>query len=383
MQQVIAFIITILGLTTFSFLKGAPKEEAVSQPQETVSRSSVSVNNQTYLKSAPKLPESKSTISVNTSIISGPEEGEVINETNKVTFKSEAEVFPKETEGRILFETKAEGLDDSWKETSFKERTITFPSGPKEYTFLVRAKIKDSIDSTPAKRTLKINVSPYFDKVKIADVNLQTSSRPSLITLNIYLGKEEKINITGWSVKSMKGSFVIPLGTEKYYSDYTPVPTDNIIIKNGDKVYLSSASNPLGKGMNFRPNKCLGYFITNNRNFSVSFSKNCPGPEKEEISHLDPCCQEFILNLGRCEIPNYSSNSRISPDSECVAYLNENLNYNGCYRKYSQDEDFIGKDWHIYMDFELLATNKCDTLYLLDQNGLFIDKYPYVRDVCK
>ena len=254
-------------------------------------------------KEEPVVPK----VSINTYITSGPREGEIINETNKVVFEFGSKVSPAEIEGRITYETKVEEFDENWKKTSSEERTINLPPGPKKYTFLVRAKINNVIDRTPAKRTFTINTSPYFSKVKISRAQPKSSSRPSLITLSIQLGREEEINITGWNIKGKKGSFVIPGGIEKYNPYYNPVPSESIFAKRSDTIYLSGASNPLGKGINFRPNKCLGY-LTIHRDFPISLSKNCPRPEKEEISHLEICCQEFIQDLGRCKIPDYSQN---------------------------------------------------------------------------
>jgi|GEM_PF-600001 len=410
MQPIAVFIILALIVGGFFYFGQLPKQEEIPQVQETPSQvqENIPPKTQTFLgavgsalkpatkptsepapkpetepapESAKKSTEAESTISVNTYIISGPEEGEVIDETNKVTFEFKAKVSPKETEGKITFETKIKELDEDWKKTSSQKRTINLPSGPKEYTFWVRAKIKDVIDQTPAKRTFKINTSPYFDKVKISSVRAETSSRSSLITLTTSLQEGEKINITGWRIRGREGSFMIPEGIEKYSPYYNPVPSKSIFIERGDIIYLSGGSNPLGRGRNFQINKCFGY-LANYRDFPIPITKNCPKPTREEISHLNPCCQEFILRLGRCKIPEYSSNFRISRDSECVAYLNKNLNYGGCYRKYSKDEDFLGKNWHIYMNRDFIGKS-LDTLYLRDQNGLLVDKYSYGCLICE
>jgi len=389
MQSIAVFIIIGIALLGYVYLgqfSEQAKELPSEQSQETLiqTQTGAPAKTQTFLgpvKSATEPPASKSTISVNTYIVSGPEEGKIIDETNRVTFEFKAAVLPEETEGRITFETKVEGLDTDWQETSYNQRTIDLPAGPKEYAFWVRAKINNVIDQTPAGRTFKVNTSPYFGKVKISSARSQASSYPSLITLSTSLG-EEKINITGWRIRGKKGSFTIPGGIVKYNPYYNPVPDESIFVKRGDRIYLSSASNPLGRGRNFRPNKCIGY-LDNYQDFPIPLSKICPKPTNKEISHLEPCCQEFILRLGRCKAPDYSNNLKVSTDSECVAYLNENFNYAGCYRNYSRDEDFIGGDWHIYMNTNIVVSDDCDTLYLRDQNGLLVDEYSYGRPVCK
>ena len=324
-------------------------------------------------------PTSEPTISIDTHIVSGPEEGKVIEDTNEVTFEFGAEISPEDTKGKIYFEIMFEGLDEKWSSTTVKKITKKLPD-PKEYAFLVRAKIQDSVDPTPAKRTFKINVSPYFGKIKITSTTLKTSSRPSLTKLTAYLQKTEKINITNWNIRGKKGSFIIPKAIEKYRHLYEQEPED-IFIEYGDKVYLSSAPGPLGRNINFRPNKCMGY-LTNYHSFPISISKNCPRPSTEEISYLEPCCQVFINGLSKCEAPDYSQNLKVLFDEECTSYIKNNLNYEGCFKNYSSDADFLQKSWHIYMDTDFLS-KECDTLYLRDQNGLLVNKYDYGRLYCK
>lgn len=318
------------------------------------------------------------TLGVATKIVYGPEDGEIINETNEVTFEFDWKNSSQDRENS-QFETKVEGFDNDWVSSYSEERTITLPAKPKEYTFMVRE--RGQTNQTPAKRTFKINVSPYFEKIEIENIQTQTVYQPSLITLETDLEQGETINMTGWQIKDEGGSFIIPGGIEKYNPYYNPVPSEGIFVKQGDRIYLSGASNPLGRGRNFRPNKCLGY-LANYHDFPIALSRNCPTPKREEISHLQPCCQEFILGMEKCETPNYSINFRISSDSECISYLNENFNYGGCLRNYSRDEDLIMENWHIYMNTSLVVSNDCDVLYLRDENNLFVDKYTYGKVQC-
>jgi len=397
MQSILAFFVIIVALATFAHFGQLPEGEEMPQPQETPSQTTTSVptKTQTFLKSpnptpkpptpkspTPKPAELKPTLLIDTYIISGPKEGEAIGDTNKVIFEFRGAVSPKELENKLTFETKIEGFDENWEKTSSQKREINLPQGPKEYTFLVRAKVNDSVDSTPAKRTFKINTSPYFGKVKISSLRVGSPSYPPLITLSTYLKTEEKIDITGWQIRGKRGSFNIPKGIEKYHPFYDSELMGNIIVKSGDAIYLSGAQNPLGRNNNFRPNKCLGY-LANYHNFAISFPKNCPKPKKEEISYLDPCCQEFILGLRGCEAPNYSSNLVILGDSECTSYLTNNFNYDACFRKYSRDGDFLENQWHIYMERDFTVSNGCDTFYLQDKNGLIVDKYSYGWPVCR
>jgi len=320
---------------------------------------------------------------IDTYITSGPKNGEIIEDTNKVVFEFEAKILSDQVQGKTYFETKLIGFDSDWKKTSSKKRVITIVSEPKEYTFLVRAGTKNAIDYTPAQTTFKINVSPYFDKVKISRTKTQVSSRSSIITLSTILKKEERINITNWSIEGRSGKIIIPQGVEKYCYSYNFYPNEDIFIKRGDKIYLSSDYNPSKKDRNFRSNKCLGY-LANSFDFPISISKNCPKPTKEEISHLNPCCQKFILRLRSCELPNYSENIDVRGDKECIEYINENLNNRGCFINYSQDTNFLGNIWHIYLNGKNIVANNCyDTLYLRDQNGFLVNTYSYGQLVCR
>jgi len=338
---------------------------------------------------SPTPLDQEPSVSINTYIVSGPEKGEIIEETNRVTFEFKSKISPEETEGYVKFETKVEGIDNDWKSTYSSQRTINFPSGPKEYTFLVRAKINNIVDLTPAKRTFKINTSPYFEKVKIYRVRIPSSYYPSsLISLNSYLTREEEINITGWRIEGKKGGFTIPQAIEKYnhffYSQLSNenLPLKDILVKYTDKIHLSSALNPLGRNKNFRLNKCFGY-LAEKRDFAIDFYNSCPRPKRddEEILNLDTCCQKYILEKGTCEIPEYWENPRVAGDSECVDYILDNLNYIGCYNNYSKDEDFLKNEWHIYMNRDFVSPG-LHMLYLRDQNGLLVDKHLYGSPCC-
>lgn len=383
MQEIIILILIIGSLLSFtnfgSFLTRQPaavNPEVVIQ-EKTIEKPITPATVISPLQQGPALAL------IDTYITSGPENEEIIEDTNKVVFEFDKRFLSGEIKGKIYFETKLIGFDNDWKKTSSKKRIITVPSGPKEYTFLVRARIKNVIDYTPAQTTFKINVSPYFKKVKISSAKIETSSRPALITLTTNLKNDEKINITGWSIEGKNGKIIIPQGVEKYYHYYNSYSNEDIFIKKGDRIYLSSGYNPLGRDRNFRLNKCLGY-LTNSFDFDIAVSKNCPKPTKEEIWHLNPCCQQFILRLRPCQFPDYSENINVRGDKQCIEYINENLNNAGCFKNHSQDSNFLGNAWHIYLNGKDIVANNCyDTLYLRDQNGLIINTYSYGQPVCR
>jgi len=341
--------------------------KAVSQPTST--SKPVATPSQPKPTTTPSL--------IDTYITSGPKEGELINETTQVEFEFKAQILSPNIQGQITFETKLEGFDNQWISTYSNKRMFFLPPGPKEYTFLVRAKVGNIIDQTPATRTFKINTSPYFGKVRIVSVQPRSSTSSSLITLSTSLQQGEKIKLTGWQLKGKGGSFLIIKGVEKYHPIYTTFPDEIIYIEMGDVIYLSGASNPLGEELNFRPNKCFGYLSY--KYFPISVPQSCPKPTQEEISFLDPCCQEFIRKTNLCEPIDYT----LSFDRDCKAYLKKNFNYNGCFENYSEDEDFTLNQWHIYLNRDIVITDNCDTLYLLDRDGRLVDKYTYGQASCR
>ena len=305
-------------------------------------------------------------------IVSGPYEGEVLNETNKVTFEFE---LKQPSEDNVRFETKIEGFDNDWVSSYSQKRSVTLPAGPKEYTFMVRERDKNQ---TPTKRNFKINVSPYFEKIEFDDVEAQTISQPSLITLDTDLDEGETINMTGWKLKGKRQEFIIPKAAEKYHQIFNAYPNDNLIVRKEDKIYLSSASTPIGPIQAFKINECFGYLLPL-YNFILPVEKNCPSVQEKDVSHLDDCCQEYLLSAPSCEAQKDS----YLQDAECREYISNNLNYAGCFSKYSKDSNFLENEWHIYLGKNMVITGECNTLYLYDQNGLFVDKYQYGQENCQ
>src|SRR3989338_9160871 len=128
-----------------------------------------------------------SSFTLDTVITAGPQEKESIANT-QVTFEFLGSIDPLATQGSILFESKLQGVDADWVVTQ-KTRTLTLPAGPKEYTLLVRSKLNNVVDQTPASRTFSISVSPYFQKILISSMS---TAVPSLITLRANLKQEEE-----------------------------------------------------------------------------------------------------------------------------------------------------------------------------------------------
>ena len=136
--------------------------------------------------------------------------------------------------------------------------------------------------AVPEEEPEETTTSPYYGKARIQNVQKENSYNPSLINIYIRAEQGEKINITGWKIKTRKGEFEIPKGVEAYNSFQDP---RNIIIKENMTIYLIGDVNPLGKDRNFRTNQCFGYLAEYNDfypNIYIHYSR----PSLEDISYL-------------------------------------------------------------------------------------------------
>lgn len=388
---VIAVVVSLAGVfmnpnrDVSFFSESSQQEEQVSADKQ----QSYQGTSQNKTQNAPKTqtpsqtaPQEKGAVDpdfpINTYIKYGPVRQDIFEDTNEVLFEFDAVVSGQVKKEDVYFETKITGLDNDWVRTNENEREVKFPAGAREYVFWVRGRTDSLTEPTPANRTVKINISPYFGKVEIDAVNRPAPNSPSLIKLNTRLGGSETINITNWKLQAFKGYFLIPQGVETYQMS----AASNIYIKSGDTVYISSDENPFGGENNsFRTNKCMGY-LNNSYNFKISIDKNCPMPEAKKLpNYVSNDCEKYIMSLDRCEQTTYQGMQeyKLLEDSSCQAYLNSRFNYAGCLAYYSQDSDFKGNQWHVYTNRrnrEIMDV-KDDTVYLYDQQGLFIDSYCY------
>ena len=245
---------------------------------------------------------------------------------------------------------------------------------------MVRSKLNTVVDQTPASRTFSINVSPYFQKVLISSTS---TGVPSLITLRANLKQGEEISITGWKVRGKAGEFQIPRGIERINPFSLTEPGDIIKVKTQDTIYLSSSRGPFGLGKHFKPNTCMGY-LKSSYTFPLAVPSSCSidKPKEEDLLFYLQACQDFIfkkINFSSCEFPDYSKDITVKADTQCTSYLAglaTGFTYNSCFLRHADEPGFTTNEWHVYMNTNLL-TQKFDTIELLDQNGLLVDKKTY------
>ena len=152
---IIAFTVYVGNLPFGDFLESpfSSTEDNTEENEEKIDEKNI--QKQTNGSTIKESTKTKSTTEpktsptqINTFITDGPKEGEKIEDINKVTFKFEGKILNQTSQTGIFFETKLQGIDNTWKKTYSKERTITLPTAAKEYTFLVRAKTNNYTDST-------------------------------------------------------------------------------------------------------------------------------------------------------------------------------------------------------------------------------------------
>lgn len=209
-----------------------------------------------------------------------------------------------------------------------------------------------------------------FGYVSVSGVPVQSS----VITLNSDLQEGETVNITGWRVKSNHGDFIIPQAVAIYEPSGFSQESD-IILRAGDQISIYSSFNSLGK--NFRLNKCFGY-LQGVYNFDPAPSLNCPYPynDRSELYNLSGQCQNYILSLGACRVPEANLFTGYNQDNlNCRRYL-ENINYRGCFERHQNDADFFSRQLMVWINHQILDPLH-DRLRLIDLKGNVVSEYNY------
>lgn len=224
----------------------------------------------------------------------------------------------------------------------------------------------------------RAQLSSFFQKITISSAHASYSNYPSEIKLYSSLPKDEKINITGWRIKSNGGEIIIPQAINAYEpSDL--IPPQDIVLSANNYVNIYLSINPINKS--FRLNKCMGY-LQNTYIFNPPLPQNCPIPSHSDISYLSGQCQSYILSLRECEIPDEDSDSFYTSvggssreEVECRAFL-DTINQNGCFQKYHWDDDFLSNEWRVWV-WQHILDSQHDKVLLFDKQGLLVDQYIY------
>ncbi len=218
----------------------------------------------------------------------------------------------------------------------------------------------------PSGFTLR-DLSPYFKKFRIS---ASPGYLGSYSQISIYVSSNERVDVTGWSIRGNRGSAYIPQAVDVYESSGFASPSD-IYLKNGDVLYIYSTTS--GIGVNLRLNKCLGY-LSNSNTFNPPLPLNCPSINRSAIQNFTGQCQQYIMSLSSCQMPAPNPPIPIT-DYACQQFLN-NLNYGGCFAAHRSDYDFLSNEWRVWTGSQFLDFQH-DRLLLFDRRGLLVDEYNY------
>ncbi len=308
-----------------------------------------------------------------TIILEGPENGTIL-ESAEVTFKYSG-TNPLGLKSDLDFETYLNGYDTRWRNQSSDTETYRLSEENKKYTFYVRAKNEEGyVDFSPVSRSFQIGVSPYYQKVEIRNVYADEDDFED--DYLILRNKEDQlINITDWTIKTKRDTITIPRAVRGLRHPFLSNYNSNIELGYGGELIISS--NLSSQGVDFQINKCTGY-LDQSSQFYPSLDEDCPYLNESEYSHLKSTCRDFINDLDRCELPDYSDDFAVSSDSECTSFLTEKFNYNQCYLDYYQEVDFFENEWRVSLSKSIdIFDNVSDTIILYDENGLKVDEYFY------
>ncbi len=224
----------------------------------------------------------------------------------------------------------------------------------------------------------RAQLSPYFQKIRISSASYSSfSGYPSQIQISSNLSKDEKVNITGWKIKSNTGKeIIIPDAVNLYDLSSFLFNSDIVVSANS---YVSIYSNASAVNRNLRLNKCIGY-LENDYDFVPQLPRNCPSlsSPRSSMQYLSGACQSYLFSLGNCQLPDVSFHNSLPGNdygNACRAFLN-NINYNSCIKEHRNDPDFYLNDWRVWVNKNILDI-QYDAVKLFDSQGLLVDQRVY------
>jgi hypothetical protein len=221
------------------------------------------------------------------------------------------------------------------------------------------------------KDTISIDtVYPSYDQ--------QGTAGGEYVQISASDNNKNKILLTGMLLKSrMTGNQAnIGEGVAVYYSNNLN-KTEPVFISPGQTVYVITGRSPIG--YSFRINKCTGYLNNYYQNFIVSLPNSCPliksYPLPARPNALKDNCLDFLDTISSCQT-EFSFASDLAED--CKTFITDRANYPRCVADFSNDKDFLGDSWNIYLGRDdSLWKSKREIIDLVDQQGNVISTYTY------
>ena len=218
-------------------------------------------------------------------------------------------------------------------------------------------------------------LSSYFKKVSISSAYASSySGSPSEIRLYSNLSGSEKIDITGWRIKTNHGEIIIPRAVN-IYEPSGFAPEQDIVLSANNYVSIYSNTSPISR--NLRLNKCTGY-LEDIYDFNPQLPQDCPSVSRSEASYLSGQCQTYIFSLWGCKLPEvsfYNSLPGTNEGNACRAFL-DTINPSTCFQKHRSDIDFLSNEWRVWANQSILDLQH-DQVQLFDSKGFLVDEYKY------
>lgn len=170
---------------------------------------------------------------------------------------------------------------------------------------------------------------------------------------------EEDINLSDTELKN-KNNIAVKIG-----NDENGKP---IILKTGDIAYILTGKST--KGVNFKINKCSGYFSQFHQ-FIPSITSRCPNiDDLPEASNLDDACLEYLPKVKSCQMP---TSLPTSLGSSCQNFIQQHASYQGCLADHKNDKDFDKDEWRIFLNRTVeMWAKRNETIKLIDSSGKII-----------
>lgn len=186
---------------------------------------------------------------------------------------------------------------------------------------------------------------------------------------------DQPVNVTGWSIASRRSSVTIP---RAYNIPEIDAVEQDIILPAGGQVNILTGTPAYQK--NFRENDCTGY-LNEFYEFTPSLSNSCADsrPNRGELlaRGFNGECIEVIEDVPACRVPRGPFQAGVI-GSECIDYMNRNLNYAGCVANFRDRRDFLGDTWRVSLRRpSKLFDPLHDRVVLRDRQGLLVDEFEY------
>jgi hypothetical protein len=337
----------------------------------------------------------KRNYSLDTIIVSAPP---FVVEDNYIQFKLKG-VNNKNPEDKFYFQVKLWPLETKWRNVYKQDVYYTLPKKQQFYTFYARAvNYKNEYDPIPAKYFFMTNISQYYKDIKI-------SISPDGTKIYLINNSKQDINVTNWKIQTSNIAILIPQAIKDFHPDPQQRKLEDIVLRPNDKlivfsVYFSTTSAPIslrpekiplapfGFGNNFLGNQCFGYLLKDypsNYCDIFNFSKDELLQMVLEGKISSQCAD--ILKKTDCLGSRALSKSKEINDSKCRAIIENWFNYNSCYSRNKNKENFYGKEWRVYIDprtdqdkfnrkpLPRLFKERYEQIKLYDSKGLLVNKY--------